>query len=1026
MRTFSNQINAKLTKKFGLNPTVFIGVRWKEREFFYCSTEFTGARKAVVDISGVETTTIITGSGTSQSVTVTLSDTDGHLTDILNNVDIHKRPANVYLGFDDVPIDQSVTLLEGEINSEMVWDEKARTLTFTILNKIEGRLFGFAMEDGLFQKVNDSDRSKPWPFRFGETCAYPAVKVQNGVEGLLRAGQGVLDPTLDMKICQAQQIKCPKIPDPNAQLNEPQTEGEVITQSIQAFKTSLATAVNNGTPEDFDVLQPFVQKLARPTNTNGSSSPSFVGIDENGDRVTLIRDYECERNRFEKLCQLLRDRANQLAFVNPTLQIYRGEEFPQGVTTIIRVDDVVYRGVFSGEEFTIFSTNRLDNPSTGVECRDFGDPSVGYRPANDATPRTLQDCSQPTESYELRIIGGAGDAWRQLDGMPDSSFKWLPAGTRVYLEDSSTQVHVVSLIEGTVTGVFAYRTLGDAKLLTEVPADYYTVVNTDYGDLIAVEIHLTRPLTSYPEENWDEQLYVTFDSDVGPNPVDAIEWIVENFTDYTVDVANFASVKTKLSNYPCNYYHAKKEDVLATITRIAREARCAVTVTDGVVKLTYLPEEPSQVKTFTMADIVNGSFSFRHSTTEELRTSTDVTWYPWGAEVLEENTNERTFTIERNTTKYGVFPTSEIYETINNRDQALKTATFWSIREANTWRRVKFKTTLEHMNLELFDCVYLNIPQFPEGKVVISGMSVNVEDGTVDFEAWTPILSGTNSQYYWAWPAGRPGKALYPSVQYANELEGVGLSLTPPEGHPLYVADPNPPVPPTIGDRTPSDLDDEFPATFCQDMADPLLIDAIEPTFNELDFASREAQQATHADEVNQNNLQWNSGGDDEESSGACGGSDGCVWEVEVGLGTATSIALVNSPGSLGFNCGGIKPGGCKTFDRGQRCGGSTFSRCKTFGSQGVAEAYVGVVKSAIEALYCAWSVGAQGPVYVIGPTKKGGGDCIGMGPTENTGSIIFDPDKLLATGRVNVVGSSGIFDDDDLGSGIDFFEPIE
>ena len=1029
MRTFSKPIEDKLSKKFGLNPTIFIGVRWKESEFFYCSTEFTGARKGIINVSGVETTNIISGSGTSQSVTVTLSDTDGHLTDVLNNVDIHKRPANVYLGFDDVPIDQSVTLLEGEINSDMVWDEKARTLTFTILNKIEGRLFGFAMEDGFFQKVNDSDRAKAWPFRFGDTCAYPAVKVQNGVEGLLREGQGGLDPTLDAKICQARKIRCPKIPDPNAELNEPASEEEAVQVAKAEFNKGLNVAIESGVPNNFDIMGNYGVKMSRPFNGEGRSALHYRKLNDDGDVVTLIPDYECQRNRFEKLCQLLRDRANQLVFVKNILQIYRGEEFPQAEPVRIRIGDVIYKGIFGGESFTIISTNRLDNPETNVECRDFGDPYLGYRKASNPAPDSEESCSQPTNTYELRVIGGAGDAWRQLDQMPNSEFKWLPAGTKVYLENSSTEVHVASLVPGTVTGVYAYRTLGDSQLLTEVPADYYTVVETDYGDLTAVEIHLTRSLNSYQDENWGDQLYVTFDSDIGPNPTDVIQWIVEKFTDYTVDASNFASVKTKLADYPCNYYHAEKEDVLATITRIAREARCAITLTDGVIKLTYLPEEPSQVKSFTMADLVNGTFSFELTKTESLRTSTDVTWYPWGAEQLAENTNERKFTVERNTVKYGVFPSTETYRTINNREQALKTATFWSIREANTYRRVKFKTTLEHMNLELFDCVYLDIPQFPSGKVVIDFMSVNVEQGTIDFEAWTPILSGTQTEYYWAWPANKPGKALYPSPQYANELEGVGLSMTPPEDHPLYVDDPNKPVPPTVGDRTPSDLDDEFPETFCQDMVDPILIDAIEPLFNELDFPSREAQQATRADEVAQNNPSYNF--EEPDDNVACGQTtyETCVWEVNVGLGTATLVAPVDGGSGIGIgpNAGcGIQETYCKSYGRGQRCGGPIFNRCKVFGSELMANAYVASVKSAINAGFCNWGVGEQGPVYVTGPFERssGPGPCVGMGSTEGGGTV-YDPDGTLSPGGAgtNIVGSSGQFDDGVFGSGIPYFE---
>lgn len=979
MRTFSTSVSEALAKKFGLNVTLFIGVEWSDgAEFFYCSEEFPGTKKALVSISGLETTKLVTGSGASQSVSVVLSDTEGDLTDILNTIDIHKRPAKVYMGFDNVPIDQSIALIEGEINSEMVWDEKARTLSFTILSKIEGRQFGFAVEDGLFEKVDQSVRSTPWPFRFGETCAYPAIKVRNGVQGILRLGQGVLDPTLDAKICQAQQIQCPLIEDPAAD------DAETGDTSGDGWLTK-ATAETKGliyeNPFSVNFSDIFGSaKLARPTNDDGETASTGLANPANG--KPLIRDYECERAKFQTLCQLLRDRANQLVYVNDVLQIAGGEEFPQNRVVQIRIDDVIYTGVFVSESFTILSTNRLDTPTENVDCRAVTGPYLGYKQATERAPGNLVQCSQATNTYELRVIGGAGEAWRALEEMSDSSFKWLPSGSTVYLEDSSTEVHVASLIPGTVNGVFAYRTFADTRQLTELPTDYYQIVETDYGDLTAVEVHLIRSLESYPDEEWDDTIYVSFTSDIGPNPVDVIEWIIENYTDFTVDAANFATVKTYLTKYPCNYYHAVKENVLATVNQIAREARCALTITDNVVKLTYLPREPSAVKTFSENDLVNGTFRFKHSRTEELITSSSVTWQPWGASLLDVDEFTRRFTVEHNIEKYGYFGSEETYRTITDEQQALKTATFWSIRESNTWREVEFKTTLEHMNLELFDCVQLSISAFPSTKCVITGMTIDPSEGTVQFTAWTPILSGTQEKYFFAWPQSI-ANVPYPSNNY--EVPRPHIVVTPPEGHPLYVETSDPAVAPTTGDRYPSDTDDVFPDTICQDMNDPELVDALAPIFNRIGWPTDLGIQATRADEVASNNPSFNFQEPDQNT--VCGrpSLEACVWEVTVGYGTATNIALVENPGALGFNCGGIQPGGCKTFGQGQLCAfNGFFTWCKTFGSEAIAEAFAGVMNEQIRAAYCSWSVGNQGPLFVIGPIKKASDpSCVGMGNTE-------------------------------------------
>lgn len=977
MRTFSTAVNGELAKQHGLDPTLFIGVQWDDSgiEQFYSSHDFPGARKQIVSISGIEATQVVTGTGASQSVNVTLSDTDGKVREVLDSIDVHKRPARLYLGFPGVAISDSVILIDGEINSAMEWDDRARTFSFTILNKIEGRLFGFAMEDGLFEEVNEQDRAKAWPFRFGETCAYPAVQIRNGVQGILRLGQGVPDPTLDAKICQARKIVCPMVEDP---LYDTVPEGveddgfDNATRARQDFASGMDEfgQVDGGSGLD----RPFGTSFGSGLEVN---QPGVTGgrraINPTNRRV-LVRDKECETNKFNTICQLLRDRANQLEFTNPTLSILGGGKFPQGRSTVIRIDDIIYTGTFSGEVFTIESTQRADAPKVNITCENVEALTKRYDNDTIGAPSTLSECETPDTTIGYRVVGGAGDAWRKLDALADSKFVWLPSGSDVYLEEDSTRVHVVSLVPGTVTGVFAYRRFGDTLQLTELPGTYYEVVETNYGDLTAVEVHLVRGLESYPDENWDNQLYVHFDSDIGPNPADVIEWIINNFTDFTVDAASFASVKASLGNYPCNYYHGVKESALATIQRIAYEARCALIITDGVVKIKYLSKEPDADVILNDSDLVAGSFGFSHTGTEDLVTSSDITWQPRGTDILNVRSVQRRLTVERNVRKYGYFGRSTVYQTITNEEQALKTATFWSIRDSNTWRIVRFQTTLEHMNLELFDTIELNIPQFPNVKTVIQDMQVDAENGLVTFECWTPVLSGTTEQYFFAWPAEAP-QELYPSTDF--EVEAPLISITPPKGHPLYVENTTgmPPVVATTGDRVPSDLDDTFPETVCQDMNDSELIDVIEPQFKRLEFPDVDfQQQARRADEVAGSGLSFNF--EEPEDRTACGRPtfETCIYVVNVQYGTATNIAPSPAPGG-GFDCG-IKPGPCNKTERGKRCSGPNFFQCRTFGSRNIAEAYKAAIDAQIERAHCSFRVGVTAPVSATLIPKNADSDC--------------------------------------------------
>lgn len=957
MRNLSSTLTDKLSKKFGLSTTVYVGIDWNGGgETLYSSEASDKAQKALIDLGGMDTATLVSGNGASQSVTITLSDTDGTLTDLLNRVDIHKRPAKVYLGFDGLDSDQSVVMLDGEVNSPIEWDEHARTLRLTIVNKIEGRLFGFAMEDGYFLRVPDKYRNAPWPFRFGNTCAYPAVRVANGTTGTLLEGQGVLDPSLDARICQAQQINCPTV-SAGAGLQagvSPLTEAQNITQATITW--GQADFFEN------DPTTPFGEKVL----PDGASSQ--FQTDPYGNSTLSQPDAECERAKFTELCQLLRDRANQLVYVNSTLEVLGGEKFPQGETVTIQVNDVTYTGTFAGQTFTIATTDRMDAPTSNPDCAAATDPYLGYSRGSESEPGSLAECATPTTQLELVVIGGAGDAWRNLGNMRSPGFRWLPAGTDVRLTNDATEVHVVSMVPGTVEGVYAYRTLGDVSQLTELPTDYYSVAYVDYGGYLVSEIHIARPLDSYAE-NWEDTIYAAFDSDIGPNPVAVLEYLTNNYTDFTVDTDSFVTATSQLANYPCNFYYASKSNVLQVMQKIAYEARCALYVTDGVVKIKYLSAEPSSDRTISGGDILAGSFSYELTSTENLTTSSKVTWRASGASILKDEGPDRTFTVENNVSKYGWTESTDTYDTISDEDQAIKTATFWSIRNSNSWREIKFTTTLEHLDLELFDCITIDIPQFPTVKTVIRDATVNPTDGTIDFTAWTPILSGTNQEYKWAWPAL---KGVEPYPVSATDYVAEGIVVTPPVGHPLYIDDPNAIVPPIVGDLFPTDADDTFPVQVCPDVTDPLVKDAIEPDFKTIDFD----QQATRAEENTEEGLSWGSGGEDNDNV-VCGrpSLESAVYEVVVQYSTATLIAQKSGTSGAGIDNCTLEPGPCRSTASGARCGGDNFFWCRTFGSESIAQAFADSIRQEINGSYCSWTTGKTGPVGVVGPTKKGDGE---------------------------------------------------
>ena len=136
-----------------------------------------------------------------------------------------------------------------------------------------------------------------------------------------------------------------------------------------------------------------------------------------------------------------------------------------------------------------------------------------------------------------------------------------------------------------------------------------------------------RPSSALPGEGWQNDIYVTFQSTVGPNIADILAYIVEHFTDFDCDPTSFAHVRTKLEPFPANFAITDRKNVIQVLQEIAFQARCAIWFSEGKVYLRYLPEEPTPVDTITESDIdAESGVEVELSPTEDLVTKMVVKW----------------------------------------------------------------------------------------------------------------------------------------------------------------------------------------------------------------------------------------------------------------------------------------------------------------------------------------------------------------------------------------------------------------
>ena len=105
--------------------------------------------------------------------------------------------------------------------------------------------------------------------------------------------------------------------------------------------------------------------------------------------------------------------------------------------------------------------------------------------------------------------------------------------------------------------------------------------------------------------------------------------------------------------------------------------------------------------------------------------------------------NQKWMILRHNIARYGVQEQDYDWYIFNQPDIILKCATFWLIRLSNTWKRIKFRTFLNKLNLETFDTVLFDDRVNGVGKgyiasaadeVIVEKAIYNSADNYIDFE----------------------------------------------------------------------------------------------------------------------------------------------------------------------------------------------------------------------------------------------------------------------------------------------------
>ncbi len=192
MRTINANALAYINKQYASEPANIV-----EFDFgIYCDKEIPQASGKILEISRLDAIINVSSSSDSQEITIVLDDTDGTIKTYMESNDIHLTSAKMYQWFDGLDYNDKFTLFQGQINSPIVWDEGERTISLTILSKLEDVEIGFSPEEGQFTGLGSDYVGKPWPMCFGTVNAVETLQLNQRLKGITSDGFGMVDEGL--------------------------------------------------------------------------------------------------------------------------------------------------------------------------------------------------------------------------------------------------------------------------------------------------------------------------------------------------------------------------------------------------------------------------------------------------------------------------------------------------------------------------------------------------------------------------------------------------------------------------------------------------------------------------------------------------------------------------------------------------------------------------------------------------------------------------------------------------------------
>lgn len=775
-RVTTANLKNHLLQRLATKPIIHFYIYWTNT----FNTRYSSTDK-LVSVGPVTTQSREDYTGSVGTCTLTIDDTDHTLKTLIDSNQLEDSYGEIDLTFDDTPGEQIVLLL-GRI-TDLSWGEGERTLTLTLESEVHSEEIGFTPTEEEYPDLNPDANNIPWPLIFGTPAHVPAVHVKHRFEGNL---ESMIWLTSDIYKAPSATLLA------NYTMN-PATNATKIAQVIAGTADSLPSQwaitlsdsciVNSYIyDEDEEILTTGDKIQNKIYIRNGEHAPQNIEVKINingiffkgtfnGNEFTVT---EANCPKLVNIAVGARD-ADDADFKNPqVLWLDTATENIVGCHCYIRSTESnngrgYYNKCIKRDGYKYYFNNRWKKNNQSLFLPD--EHNVIEAVYSIEKCGVLEDVSSYFYDQQLMWLTTKeptppySNLLKYLKGLKDKNNFWFASEeSLITLVDESgedSEVYICNLLPSqSIRGVYAFRrdSIFHKRVFAPVPSNYYTKYlnyETSIGEVTAIT--MPNLLSDYYGQEWEDEIYVTLTSTVGPNAADIIEWILTNFTNITIDAASFNLASNWVESYPVNFALIEKENALRLCQKIAWESKCALSIINNIAILYYLPLVPAPIITLDEGSIEEKSITIEHIQNADLVTKLILEWkdsYKPRDPKIYSDTKRRSrkdsqhLTIgEQNIDLYGVREESQEILTYNVEEYVDKTGNFWLNRMSNSWARIKLKTFLQGTLLLPFDGAFLSLVRtdIPYNTFcVVMGTSYDYNSKTTTIDLLLPIKQGTN------------------------------------------------------------------------------------------------------------------------------------------------------------------------------------------------------------------------------------------------------------------------------------------